>query len=122
MDELGVTGGKYYNTDSYDDIMTTIYNQLSTGNPAIIHVKGTGSREEKNLTRHYVVAVGYNSKVKSASDLKEEDILILDSYNCKLRTMSKDGRYLITGYETKYSNQQYGYQAILYNNKKAKQA
>jgi hypothetical protein len=62
-------------TQSKEDALTMIYDQLSHGWPVVVQVKyypnGTG--------RHFVTAVGYKSSVTSRANFTEDDILFLNT-------------------------------------------
>ena len=69
--------------------------------PVVIQVIGSKSKG----TRHYVTAVGFKNNVTSGSQLKDTDLLIVDSYdgnveNIVAKGSSGDGRYIIKGTDT----------------------
>ena len=69
-------GGFYgIKTQSKEEALTMIYDQLSHGWPVVVQVKyypnGTG--------RHFVTAVGYKSSVTSRANFTEDDILLLNT-------------------------------------------
>lgn len=97
------TGGgsfKYYNHDSKEIIIAEAYNQINHGRPAILHVNGN----KNGTSRHYVTVVGYRENPSTPGQLKEEDLLIVDSYDGKLERMTdtpgQGKRFMITGYDT----------------------
>lgn len=61
-------------TQSKEEALTMIYDQLSHGWPVVVQVKySTGSG------RHFVTAVGFKSSVKSRADFTEDDMLLLNT-------------------------------------------
>ncbi len=64
-------------------ILQEIYNSIMQGSPAILMVNGNRIAS----SRHFVSVVGFKRNVTSASDLREEDLLILDSWDGRLETM-----------------------------------
>ena len=55
----------------------------------------------QGTSRHFVTVVGVKSDVKSAQDVKESDLLILDSWDCNLERMDTDSsRFMTTGSQT----------------------
>ena len=110
---------KRYKTNDEKDYMNKIYNEISNGRPVVIQVIGSKSKG----TRHYVTAVGFKNNVTSGSQLKDTDLLIVDSYdgnveNIVAKGSSGDGRYIIKGTDTsnyKKGNKNYNYGYELYS-------
>lgn len=106
-------GFKEYETTDKQEYMNKLYDELSAGRPVVMHVVGNKDRQ----SRHYVTAVGFNSDVKSAADLKDTDIMIIDSYDGQKESLipqgsSGNGRYIIQGRDTggyKSGNNMYDY-------------
>ncbi len=61
-------------TTNKEDTLSMIYDQLSNGWPVVVQVKYSTGRG-----RHFVVAVGYKSSVKSRSQFTENDLLFLNT-------------------------------------------
>jgi hypothetical protein len=80
-------GGAYLQWDNgissenKDDILRLIYNELIQGKPSVLMVT------TKKGTRHFATVVGMKDTVTCAEDLKEEDLLIIDSWDGKLEAM-----------------------------------
>ncbi len=114
------TGLTYYGwrneySGTKDGLLKQLYQEISKGNPAIVHVNGNG----QGTSRHYVAAVGYK-KTATLNTIQETDLLILDSYDALIETMTGRGtinntgyysRFLISGYDT--GRTEYNYQAYL---------
>ena len=104
---------KSLKTNSEEEFLNKIYNEVNSGRPVVIQVSGN----KKKGTRHYVSVVGFNKNVKSAKDLKSTDLLIIDSYDGKLEKVvpkgdTGSGRYVIKGTDTsnyKRGNKDYNY-------------
>ena len=55
-------------------------------------------------SRHFVTVVGIKSDVKSADQVQESDLLILDSWDCQLERMDTNtSRFMTTGKDTNKS-------------------
>lgn len=105
-----VFAGKFkgFEHDDQSVVLKNVYNEVSNGRPCLIQVNGN----KKGTSRHYVTVVGYKSSVKSASDLTEDDLLIIDSWDGKLEGMRNNGaRFMVTGAacKKKYSGYQMYY-------------
>lgn len=82
--------------DTKEKILAVIYNEISNGRPVVLQVNGN----KAGTSRHFVTVVGYKESVKSASDIDETDLLIIDSWDGKLETMNGKGsgtRFLTSG-------------------------
>lgn len=64
-------------------VLKTVYNSLRQNKPVVLQVNGNAA----GTTRHFATVVGYKNHVKSASQLQEEDLLIIDSWDGDLETM-----------------------------------
>ena len=83
-----------YITDDKSQMLSKVYEELNKGNPVILQVNGNS----QGTSRHFVSVVGYKNTVTSAADLKETDLLILDSWDGELERMDTTGsRFLTTG-------------------------
>lgn len=88
---------KDYFSDSKSTTLKTIYNEITKGNPVILQVNGN----QQGTCRHFVTVVGFKDTVSSASQLKESDLLILDSWDGQIETMdSSSSRFMTTGSQT----------------------
>ena len=86
-----------YFSDSKQEIMNQIYTQVTSGKPVILQVNGNSS----GTARHFVTVVGFKDSVTSASNLKDSDLLILDSWDGKIERMDQSGsRFMTTGAQT----------------------
>ncbi len=89
--------------DNKSDALEKIYSEIRNGNPVVLQVNGNS----QGTSRHFVTVVGYNNNVKSASELTEEDLLIVDSWDGKLERMdTSSSRFMTTGaqcHKKKYS-------------------
>lgn len=91
---------KDYFSNSKGDTLSTIYNEVTKGNPVILQVNGN----KEGTHRHFVTVVGFKNTVTDASKLKESDLLILDSWDGQLETMdSSSSRFMTTGAQTNKS-------------------
>ena len=85
---------KGYDNNDKGTILREVYNEINSGRPIILQVNGN----KKGTSRHYVTVLGYNSNVRSASDLTEDDLIIMDSYDGQVKRMGTNGsRFMITG-------------------------
>ena len=83
-----------YITDDKSQMLSKVYEELNKGNPVILQVNGN----TQGTSRHFVSVVGYKNTVTSAANLKETDLLILDSWDGELERMDTSGsRFLTTG-------------------------
>ena len=89
--------------DNKSDALKAIYTELRNGNPVVLQVNGNS----QGTVRHFVTVVGYNSNVKNSSELREEDLLIVDSWDGQLERMdTSTSRFMTTGaqcHKKKYS-------------------
>ena len=89
-----------------EQILTEIYNEIKAGRPVILQVNGN----KQGTSRHFVTVVGFKKSVTSAEELKETDLLILDSWDGQIESMNGKGsgtRFMTQGTET--GNGNYGY-------------
>lgn len=86
----------YFN-DNKQETLETIYNEIAEGKPVIMQVNGN----KTGTCRHFVTVVGIKSDVKSAQNLQESDLLILDSWDGQLERMdTSSSRFMTTGSQT----------------------
>ena len=89
--------------DNKSDALEKIYSEIRNGNPVVLQVNGNS----QGTVRHFVTVVGYNNNVKSASELTEDDLLIVDSWDGQLERMdTASSRFMTTGaqcHKKKYS-------------------
>ena len=93
-------------------VLQDVYSQVSAGKPTVLQVSGAKSANGNTVSRHYVTVVGYKNTVKSGSTMTDKALLIIDSWDGKLKTMDEaNSRYMISGYDTgRTENSGYGYQ------------
>lgn len=99
---------KGFEHDDKQEVLKNVYNEISNGRPCLIQVNGN----KAGTSRHYVTVVGFKSSVKSANDLDEDDLLIIDSWDGKLEGVGSNGaRFMVTGAacKKKYSGYQMYY-------------
>lgn len=83
-----------YVNDSKEDVLEKVFNEVANGRPVILHVNGN----KQGTSRHFVTVVGFSSHVTNASNLTEQDLLIIDSYDGKIERMDTQGsRFMTTG-------------------------
>lgn len=100
---------KQYTSDNKQDVMNVIYEDITAGKPVILHVNGN----KNGTSRHYVTVVGFKKDVASAAELKEEDLLIIDSWDGKLEDMdSSTSRFMTRGSEVGHGDSYTGYQVF----------
>lgn len=96
-DGLNYTGAGHFTTyinDSKQDVLSKVYNELINGHPVILQVNGN----KAGTSRHFVTVVGFNSRVTSASNITEQDLLIIDSWDGRLERMDTSGsRFMTSG-------------------------
>lgn len=102
--------GKFssYISDSKQDVLSKVYNELINGRPCILHVNGN----KKGTSRHFVTVVGMKKSVTSGDTIQESDLLIMDSWDGKIEQMGVSGsRFMITGADChkNYSGWRMGY-------------
>ena len=89
--------------DNKSDALKEIYKEVRNGNPVILQVNGNS----QGTVRHFVTVVGYKNSVSSASQLTEDDLLIIDSWDGQLERMdTSTSRFMTTGaqcHKKKYS-------------------
>ncbi len=78
-------GGKA-STDK-NEILQIVHEEISHGRPCVVEV----TTQEGH--RHYVTVVGMKQHVSSASELKEEDLLIIDPFEGQLEAMDDSDKY-----------------------------
>ena len=89
----------YFN-DNKQETLNVIYDQISEGKPVVMQVNGN----KAGTSRHFVTVVGIKSDVTSAENLTEDDLLILDSWDCNLERMDTEtSRFMTTGSQTNKS-------------------
>lgn len=87
----------YFN-DNKQETLKTIYNQVAQGKPVVMQVNGN----KTGTSRHFVTVVGVKSNVTNANNVKESDLLILDSWDGQLERMdTSTSRFMTTGSQTK---------------------
>ena len=108
---------EYYYTgfvNSFDDdekskILNIVYSELVSNKPIILQVNGN----RNGTSRHYVVVIGFKSTVTSATNLKETDLLFIDSHDGEVEQLHEWGtsRFMTTG--AKCNKTYSGYQVYM---------
>lgn len=70
---------------SKGEALSKVYNEITSGNVCVLQVTGTKARN----SRHFVLVVGYKRDKYSASELREEDLLTIDSWTGDFCTLSE---------------------------------
>lgn len=74
-----------YNTNK-ESILKIIYDELLQGRVIVMQV------DNNNQGRHFVLVVGYRRGVYSSSDLKEEDLIYIDSWGGTFNSIERGSR------------------------------
>lgn len=83
-----------YVSDSKEKVLSKIYDEIMKGKPVVLQVNGN----KEGTVRHFVTVVGFKSGVASAENLKESDLLIVDSWDGKVERMdTSSSRFMTTG-------------------------
>lgn len=83
-----------YVNDSKEDVLEKVFNEIANGRPVVLHVNGN----KQGTSRHFVTVVGFNSSVRNASSLTEQDLLIIDSWDGKIERMdTPTSRFMTSG-------------------------
>lgn len=86
-----------FRSTNKDEVLSKIYDEVNEGNPVVLQVNGNS----QGSVRHFVTVVGYKDSVKSKSDIKESDLLILDSWDGNVERMDTNvSRFMTTGEQT----------------------
>lgn len=94
IDYLYASNFDSYISESKQDVLSKVYNELINGRPCILHVNGN----KAGTSRHFVTVVGMKKSVTSADTIQESDLLIMDSWDGKIEQMGESGsRFMITG-------------------------
>lgn len=70
---------------SKEETLNKVYNEITSGNVCVLQVTGTSKRN----SRHFVLVVGFRRDKYSAADLREEDLLTIDSWTGNFCTLSE---------------------------------
>lgn len=88
---------KDFLSDDKSEILNTIYYEIMNGRPCVVQVNGN----KAGTCRHFVTVVGFKDTVKSPQELTEDDLLVLDSWDCKIERMDTEtSRFLTNGKQT----------------------
>ena len=105
----GQSNFSQYTNDDKSEFLKRLYDELSNNKPTVVQVNGN----KKGTSRHYVTVIGFKKSVKNRNELTEKDLLIIDPYDGKTKTMDKaKSRFLVTGKQCgkkKYSGYQMYY-------------
>ena len=83
-----------YISDNKSKVLKKIYNEILDGKPVVLQVNGN----TEGTSRHFVTVVGFKSSISDPSNLTEQDLLILDSWDGKLERMDTSySRFMTTG-------------------------
>lgn len=83
--------------------LAAIYDELMAGRPVSIDVK-----RKKPGGRHVVTVIGFKTNVKSAAELRSEDLLILDTWDGQIERMDTvNSRVMAAGAEVSQSYKGY---------------
>lgn len=83
-----------YVNDSKEDVLEKVFNEVANGRPVVLHVNGN----KQGTSRHFVTVVGFKSSVTNASNLAEQDLLIIDSWDGKIERMdTPTSRFMTSG-------------------------
>ena len=90
--------------ETKEETLAKVYEEIINGRPVVLQVNGTLEYDEdgnrKSNVRHFATVVGFKKGV-SQSSIKEEDLLIIDSWDGKLETMDGEkSRFMTNGEET----------------------
>lgn len=81
-------------SDSKEETLAKIYDEILNGRPVVLQVNGN----KQGTSRHFVTVVGFKEGVVSGATLKEEDLLIIDSWDGRLERMDTEkSRFMTTG-------------------------
>lgn len=112
---VGTSGSKRVTSDNKQDILASVYDQISKGVPCVLHVNGN----TQGTGRHYVVVIGYKSTVTSRDTIRETDLLIIDVWDAKVEEVGTKGsgkRFMISGWDTgRTGSAGYGYEMYIIN-------
>lgn len=89
-------GGSFtsWYSDSKQETLQKIYEQVSQGKPVVIQVNGN----KAGTSRHFVTVVGFRKSVNDTNQLSEKDLLIIDSWDGKVERMDQaNSRFLTSG-------------------------
>jgi len=88
------TSFEEYVSNNKSDVLKMVYYEINQGRPVVLQVNGN----KKGTSRHYVTIIGYNSNVKNYSQLTEDDLISIDSYDGNVKKIGKNGkRFMVTG-------------------------
>lgn len=79
------------------DALRMVYNAILNGETPVLQVTGTRARN----SRHFVLVVGYRRSKYNASELVEEDLLVIDSWTGCFSTISYSDSSKRTMYDNK---------------------
>ncbi len=83
-----------YMSDNKQEVLAKIYEEIMNGRPLVLQVNGN----KAGTSRHFVTVVGFKEGVTSGADLKETDLLIIDSWDGKIERMDTGtSRFMTSG-------------------------
>lgn len=91
---------------SKEEILGIIYNEIFAGRVIVLQV------DNNNKGRHFVLVVGYKRNVYSADELREEDLIYIDSWGGNFNSIEKGSRKMFSeaykgGYRVDKINSEY---------------
>lgn len=84
-----------YISDDKNETLSMIKSQIDLGKPVIIRVM----RESEKPQKQFITVVGIKNKINKSLPVLEEDLLILDSLDGKVKVMDKKTYSMINGKE-----------------------
>ena len=83
-----------YYSDDKSKVLQKVYSEIMSGRPVILQVNGNTA----GTSRHFVTVVGLKTSVTDPSQITEDDLLIIDSWDGKIERMDTDtSRFMTTG-------------------------
>ena len=102
----GLASLKIMSNKTKKQALEMVYNAINNGQTPVLQVTGTKAR----VSRHFVLVVGYKREIYSASELKEEDLLVIDSWTGCFSSLSFTDKDKRTMFDNKDG---YGYRVDL---------
>lgn len=91
-----------------EDALRMLYNEIINGRVAVLQVTGTKAR----VSRHFYTVVGYRRSIYNPDDLREEDLLAIDSWTGCFATLNYNDLEKRTMFDNKDGN---GYRVNILN-------
>jgi len=71
------------NSEAKQEALNIIYDEIFNGRVVVLQITGTAAKN----SRHFGLVVGYRRNVYNKEDLREEDLIYIDSWGGNLRTL-----------------------------------